>query len=122
MTDPRLRASDADRERVVTVLHQQVGEGRLTLDEYSERAAAVYQARTMGELDALTGDLPTVVSPSATTAHRSLVPMLVVAVLALLALAGTLLALAGPATASTMGQMTASTMGQIMAHMGRMCG
>jgi hypothetical protein len=110
MTDPRLRASDADRERVVTVLHQQVGEGRLTLDEYSERAAAVYQTRTMGELDALTGDLPTVVSPSATTAHRSLVSMLVVAVLALLALAGTLLALAGPATAYTMGQMTASTM------------
>jgi hypothetical protein len=115
-----MRASDADRERVVSVLHQQVGEGRLTLDECSERVDAAYQARTMGELEALTGDLPTVVSPSARTAHRSLVPMLVVAVLALIALAGILLALSGLATAPATGH--APAMGHMTSHMGRMCG
>ena len=32
-----LRASDADRERVVAVLAEAAGDGRLTLDELNER-------------------------------------------------------------------------------------
>lgn len=53
-----LRISDAERERVIDVLAGAVGEGRLTLDEYSERAASTYAARTQGELVELTKDLP----------------------------------------------------------------
>ena len=111
MADPRLLASDADRERVVSTLHQQVGEGRLTLDEFSERAASAYQARTLGELEALTRDLPVPVSRPSGRTHRSVLPVLVI--LAVL-LAGTLLALAGPATADAMSHM--------MAQVGWMCG
>lgn len=57
-----LRASDADRERVVTVLAEAAGDGRLTQDEHAERVGRAYQARTLGELAGLTEDL---VAPSA---------------------------------------------------------
>lgn len=53
-----LRVSDTERERVIDVLAEAVGEGRLTLDEYSERAATTYAARTKGELAEVTKDLP----------------------------------------------------------------
>jgi hypothetical protein len=52
-----LRASDADRERVVTVLAEAASDGRLTLDEHSERVQRAYHARTLGELAGLTTDL-----------------------------------------------------------------
>jgi len=57
-----LRASDADRERVVAVLAEAAGDGRLTLDEHTERVHRAYRARTLGELARLTEDL---VAPSA---------------------------------------------------------
>jgi uncharacterized protein DUF1707 len=57
-----LRASDADRERVVAVLAEAVADGRLTLDEHAERVQRAYQGRTLGELARLTEDL---VAPSA---------------------------------------------------------
>jgi Domain of unknown function (DUF1707)/Cell wall-active antibiotics response 4TMS YvqF len=52
-----LRASDADRERVVALLTEAASDGRLTLGEHSERAERAYSARTLGELAALTADL-----------------------------------------------------------------
>jgi hypothetical protein len=52
-----LRASDADRERVVTVLAEAAADGRLTLDEHTERVHRAYRARTLGELARLTEDL-----------------------------------------------------------------
>jgi hypothetical protein len=52
-----LRASDADRERVVEVLAAAVADGRLTLEEHSHRVERAYQARTLGELAMLTTDL-----------------------------------------------------------------
>src|SRR6516165_9130969 len=52
-----LRASDADRERVVAVLAEAAGDGRLTLEEHSERVQRAYQARTLGELAVLTRGL-----------------------------------------------------------------
>ncbi len=52
-----MRASDADRERVAELLHEAVTDGRLTLEEHSERIEAVYQARTLGELTSFTRDL-----------------------------------------------------------------
>jgi hypothetical protein len=57
-----LRASDADRERIVAVLAEAAGDGRLTLDEHTERVHRAYSARTLGELARLTEDL---VAPSA---------------------------------------------------------
>lgn len=53
-----VRAADADRERVVAELQRHTSAGRLTMDEFSERTAAVYRSRTMSELASLTADLP----------------------------------------------------------------
>ena len=51
-------ASTADRERAVDVLRAGFAEGRLTREEFDERAAQAYASRTYGELDELTADLP----------------------------------------------------------------
>jgi hypothetical protein len=51
-------ASDADRERSIALLRDAVGEGRLTLEEFSERVALAHAARTDRELASLAGDLP----------------------------------------------------------------
>jgi hypothetical protein len=54
-----MRASDSDREKVVQALQEQVGEGRLTLSEFEQRSTDAYAtAKTVGELRALTEDLP----------------------------------------------------------------
>ncbi|MBK1789337.1 DUF1707 SHOCT-like domain-containing protein [Prauserella cavernicola] len=57
--DPKqLRASDADRERVAQVLHNAMGEGRITMAELEERLGTVYGAKTLGELEPVLEDLP----------------------------------------------------------------
>jgi len=56
--DPRLRASDDDRDRAATLLREHHAVGRLTAEEFNERLDKVYAARTMGDLDALLADLP----------------------------------------------------------------
>ena len=53
-----IRASDADREAVMKRLQEAASQGRLTIEEFDHRAAAVYAAKTYGELAALTHDLP----------------------------------------------------------------
>ena len=58
MTQPHLRAADTDRAAVAAVLGEHMAAGRLTLDEYDERLTRAYAARTFGELDELTADLP----------------------------------------------------------------
>jgi hypothetical protein len=58
MPQPHLRAADADRAAVAAVLGEHMSAGRLTLDEYDERLTRAYAARTFGELDELTADLP----------------------------------------------------------------
>jgi hypothetical protein len=55
---PVVRASDADREAVIARLQEAVGEGRLDLDEFGQRADAAYAAATTAELDRLMADLP----------------------------------------------------------------
>jgi class 3 adenylate cyclase len=55
---PPLRISDAERERVVDGLKKACGEGRLTLDEFSERVGATYAARTEADLRSIVADLP----------------------------------------------------------------
>ena len=54
----RIRAADADRERVAATVSSAGAEGRLTLDEVEERLTAVYAARFTDELRELTTDLP----------------------------------------------------------------
>ncbi len=54
-----MRASDNDRERVVQALQEQVGEGRLTLEEFEQRSTDAYSTcKTVADLRALTKDLP----------------------------------------------------------------
>ncbi|WP_330296571.1 DUF1707 SHOCT-like domain-containing protein [Streptomyces sp. NBC_00503] len=55
---PELRASDADRDRVVERLRDAVAEGRLDMEEFEERLEATYKSRTYAELEPLTRDLP----------------------------------------------------------------
>ncbi len=55
---PVLRVSDAEREAVVSRLQTAVGEGRIDLDEFGQRAEAAYAAVTRAELDLLVADLP----------------------------------------------------------------
>ena len=50
--------SDAERERSIALLRLAVGEGRLTLEEFSERVGHAYAARTDQELASLAQDLP----------------------------------------------------------------
>jgi hypothetical protein len=52
-----VRASDADRDRVIDVLRAAAGDGRLTADEFNERMEAALSSRTLGELAGLTTDL-----------------------------------------------------------------
>jgi hypothetical protein len=54
------RASDADRDRILDVLREACAEGRLTPEEYDERASRALAARTLGELVPLTSDLPVI--------------------------------------------------------------
>ena len=53
-----VRASDAERDATVERLSQATGDGRLTLDEFSQRMERATTARTRGELDRLVTDLP----------------------------------------------------------------
>jgi hypothetical protein len=63
---PELRVSDADREATVVRLREAGGEGRLTLEELADRVERADAARTWGELEALTADLPASTGSAAT--------------------------------------------------------
>jgi len=52
------RASDAEREQAVARLRDASALGRLTFEELADRTAIAYRARTHGELEGLTSDLP----------------------------------------------------------------
>src|SRR6266540_4301467 len=58
-----LRASDADREQIVFALRQHHGDGRLTVSEFTERMGLAYEAKTLGDLEVLTRDLPPLPPP-----------------------------------------------------------
>ena len=65
----KMRASDADREAVVSRLRVALEEGRLKTDEYLARMERAYQAVTYGDLAELYSDLPAA-SAAYTVAHR----------------------------------------------------
>ena len=55
---PAILAADAEREHSTQLLSQAVVEGRLTLEEFSDRVERAQAARTREELATLTRDLP----------------------------------------------------------------
>ncbi len=55
---PDMRAGDEDRDRTVSLIREAFAEGRLSNDEFQDRMAKAQQARTFGDLAALTTDLP----------------------------------------------------------------
>jgi hypothetical protein len=59
------RASYEDRDRVVELLRIAAGDGRLSADELDQRLEMALNARTYGELAALTQDLPDAAGPAA---------------------------------------------------------
>jgi hypothetical protein len=58
--DPRIRASDADRDRATSLLREHHAAGRLTAEEFHERMDKALEAKTLGELDELMADLPAI--------------------------------------------------------------
>jgi hypothetical protein len=73
---PELRASHADRDRVVEQLRIAAGDGRLTAEELDERLEAALTARTYRELAVLTADLPPAgVSAAATAKPKDVLRM-----------------------------------------------
>jgi hypothetical protein len=67
------RASYEDRDRVVEVLRLAAGDGRLSAEELDHRLEMALEARTYGELAALTKDLPTGSGPAAAAEPKDLV-------------------------------------------------
>ena len=59
-----LRASDADRDQVATVLSTAFAEGRLAREEYDERLDGLLAAKTFDDLVGLTRDLVVVGEPA----------------------------------------------------------
>jgi Domain of unknown function (DUF1707) len=59
-----LRASDADREQVATVLSTAYAEGRLTREEHDERIDQLMAAKTFDDLIPITHDLVVVGTPT----------------------------------------------------------
>lgn len=57
-TDPGIRASDADRDKIATALRENLAAGRLTTEEFDERLDKALAAKTLGELEGLMTDLP----------------------------------------------------------------
>ena len=55
---PRMRAGDKDRQRVVEQLGKHFAEGRLTVEEFDERAVRAHASVYLDELPGLTADLP----------------------------------------------------------------
>jgi hypothetical protein len=67
-----VKASDADRDAVLSELSEHFQAGRLTASEFDERAGQALAARTWGELRDLMRDLPTTLSgPQSRTATSS---------------------------------------------------
>ena len=53
-----MRASDADRDRVIAELTERFAEGRLSQDTFAARVEVALQARARGELHGVLADLP----------------------------------------------------------------
>jgi hypothetical protein len=70
--DPKtLRVSDAEREHVVALLQKAIGQGLITLDEFTTRTDTALAAKTRAELNVVLMDLPGIVHHESTSpAHH----------------------------------------------------
>ncbi len=60
VADPRIRASDDDRDKTASLLREHHAAGRLTPEEFNERLDKTFAAKTLGDLDELMSDLPAI--------------------------------------------------------------
>ena len=58
MVEPRMRAGDADRQRVVEQLGKHFADGRLDVDEFDERVGSAHAVVYLDEIPPLLADLP----------------------------------------------------------------
>ena len=70
----QLRTSQADREQAVDVLKAAFVQGLLTKDEFSLRVGQVLASRTYADLDALTANIPGMVTSARPSAGHALEP------------------------------------------------
>lgn len=82
---PAVRVGDAERYEAAHELGEHYAVGRLTADEFRERLARVYGARTDADLEALFADLPAPVAVASVPRARRL-PVRTLAAAGLLAL------------------------------------
>jgi hypothetical protein len=61
-----IRVSDAERDATVGRLSAATGDGRLTLEEFSQRMELATTAKTRADLEPLTAGLPAAAAPAAT--------------------------------------------------------
>jgi hypothetical protein len=88
-----IRASDAERERVVAFLREHALAGRLDAEELEDRIGLAYRAVYVGDLERLMRDLPRAPAPAsrrsaACSSARHPNPALIVAGVALLFMTG----------------------------------
>lgn len=57
-SDAKIRASDADRDRVAEALREHLAAGRLTIEEFNDRLGQAFTAKTLGDLQDVLADLP----------------------------------------------------------------
>ena len=69
----KMRAADADRDRVAGILSTAYSEGRLSRDEYDARLESALSARTHADLDHLVTDLPAAQATGLTPAAATMV-------------------------------------------------
>jgi Domain of unknown function (DUF1707)/Domain of unknown function (DUF4190) len=67
----KMRAADADRDRVVECLNVAYSEGRLSKDEHDGRLENALSARTYADLDQLVADLPAARATAVTSAAKT---------------------------------------------------
>jgi len=79
-----MRATDADRDSVHSLLQAAYADGRLTWEEFDSRSTSLMQAKTYDDLGALTADLrqPVPYRPGSNPAARSRTNAMAVASLA----------------------------------------
>jgi hypothetical protein len=65
-----LRVGTAEREQAAAALGEHFAAGRLEVDEYDERVAQAFSAKTVGDLDVLFTDLPRPAPPAPPTPAR----------------------------------------------------
>jgi hypothetical protein len=70
MSEESYRLSDAERDRVVEDLKEHLVQGRLTLEEYSDRVEIALRARVTRDLDVVRHELPATSTDAARSSRR----------------------------------------------------